>query len=80
VSNFAGQMGQATLVLLATQTLHISTRGYGLVLAATALGSVLGGFFISTVGKVSGCGFVFLCAVTREGFPPLQQTCRPQSG
>ncbi len=43
VSNFAGQMGQATLVLLATQTLHISTRGYGLVLAATAVGSVLGG-------------------------------------
>jgi MFS family permease len=43
VSNFAGQMGQATLVLLATQTLNVSTRGYGLVLAATAVGSVLGG-------------------------------------
>jgi MFS family permease len=43
ISNFAGQMGQATLVLLATQTLHISVRGYGLILAATAVGSVLGG-------------------------------------
>jgi MFS family permease len=43
VSNLAGQMGQGILVLLATQTLHVSTWGYGLILAATAVGSVLGG-------------------------------------
>jgi MFS family permease len=43
VSNFANQMGQAVLVLLATQTLHVSTRGYGLLLAVTAVGSVVGG-------------------------------------
>ena len=43
VYNFANQMGQAVLVLLATQTLHVSTRGYGLLLAATAVGSVVGG-------------------------------------
>jgi MFS family permease len=43
VYNFANQMGQATLVLLATQTLHVGTRGYGLLLAATAVGSVAGG-------------------------------------
>src|SRR3984885_15214304 len=30
VYNFANQMGQAVLVLLATQTLHVSARGYGL--------------------------------------------------
>jgi MFS family permease len=36
-------MGQAVLVLLATQTLHVSTRGYGLLLAASAAGSVVGG-------------------------------------
>ena len=43
VYNFANQMGQAVLVLLATQTLHVSTRGYGLLLAASAVGSVAGG-------------------------------------
>ncbi|MGD0245128.1 MAG: MFS transporter [Streptosporangiaceae bacterium] len=43
VINFANQMGQAVLVLLATQTLHVGTRGYGLLLAVTAVGSVAGG-------------------------------------
>ena len=43
VSNFCFQMGQAVLVLYATRTLHVGTRGYGLLLAATAVGSVLGG-------------------------------------
>src|SRR5215469_8286404 len=41
--NFGSQMGQATLVLLATQTLHVGTRGYGLLWTAAAVGSVLGG-------------------------------------
>ena len=43
VFNFANQMGQAVLVLLATQALHVGTRGYGLLLAVTAVGSVVGG-------------------------------------
>jgi MFS family permease len=43
VVNFANQMGQAILVLLATETLHVSVRGYGLLLAASAVGSVVGG-------------------------------------
>jgi MFS family permease len=43
IYNFANQMGQAILVLLATQTLHVSTRGYGLLLASSAVGSVVGG-------------------------------------
>jgi MFS family permease len=43
VVNFANQMGQAILVLLATETLHVSVRGYGLLLAASAVGSVIGG-------------------------------------
>ena len=43
IYNFANQMGQAILVLLATQTLHVSTRGYGLLLAADAVGAVVGG-------------------------------------
>ncbi len=43
VYNFANQMGQAILVLLATETLHVSIRGYGLLLAVSAIGSVIGG-------------------------------------
>ncbi len=43
VCNFANQMGQAVLVLLATEALHVGTRGYGFLLAASAGGSVLGG-------------------------------------
>jgi MFS family permease len=43
IFNFANQMGQAVLVLLATQTLHVSTRGFGLLLASSAVGSVVGG-------------------------------------
>jgi MFS family permease len=43
VSSFSGQMGTATFVLFATQTLHVSVRGYGLLLASSAAGSVTGG-------------------------------------
>lgn len=42
-NNFCNQLGNATLVLLATQTLHLSGRGYGLLLSGAAIGSVLGG-------------------------------------
>jgi MFS family permease len=42
-SAFCNQMGQAVLVLLATQTLHVSPRGYGLLWTASAVGSILGG-------------------------------------
>ena len=43
VNTFCFAMGTATLVLLATRTLHISTAGYGVLLAVAAIGSVLGG-------------------------------------
>jgi predicted MFS family arabinose efflux permease len=43
MNNFFGQLGWATFVLLATGVLHVSTRGYGLLLAVSAIGSVLGG-------------------------------------
>ena len=54
VLNFANQMGQAVLVLLATQTLHVGTRGYGLLLAATAVGSVAGGLLNPMVTRWLG--------------------------
>ena len=43
VMGFCSQMGQAVLVLLATQELHVGTRGYGLLWTASAVGSILGG-------------------------------------
>ncbi len=43
VFNFANQMGQAILVLLATVTLHVGTGGYGFLLAVSAVGSLTGG-------------------------------------
>lgn len=43
VNTFCGQLGMATLVLLATGPLHLHVEGYGLLLAGAATGSVLGG-------------------------------------
>jgi MFS family permease len=43
VNTFCGQLGNATLVLLATRTLHLDARGYGVLLAGAAIGSLLGG-------------------------------------
>ena len=43
VSTFCNTMGMATLVLLVTETLKVSSRFYGILLAAAAVGSVLGG-------------------------------------
>ena len=54
VFNFGGQMGQAVLVLLATQVLHTGIRGYGLLLAVTAVGSVIGGLVCPTVTRWLG--------------------------
>ncbi len=54
IFNFGNQMGQAVLVLLATQTLHVGTRGYGLLLAVTAVGSVAGGLVSPAVTRRLG--------------------------
>lgn len=45
VNNFCNQLANATLVLLATRTMHVGVRGYGVLLAGAALGAVLGGLF-----------------------------------
>ncbi|MEV4247396.1 MFS transporter [Streptosporangium canum] len=49
VNTFCGQLGNVTLVLLATQTLHLDARGYGLLLAGAAIGSLLGGLVSARV-------------------------------
>jgi MFS family permease len=56
VNTFCFQLGNVTVVLLATQTLHVSDRGYGLLLAGAAVGSVLGGLvnaaIVSRIGEM----------------------------
>jgi MFS family permease len=54
VNTFCGQLGNVTLVLLATQTLRLDARGYGLLLAGAAIGSLLGGLVSARVVRRVG--------------------------
>jgi MFS family permease len=64
VNNFCFQLGTVTLVLLATSTLHLSTRGFGLLLAGGALGSVLGGLVNARIVQRIGALPALLTALT----------------
>lgn len=63
VNTFCYQLGTVTLVLLATETLHLSTRAYGLLLAAAAIGSVLGGLVNARIVKRVGAVPALLAAL-----------------
>jgi MFS family permease len=54
VMGFCSQMGQAVLVLLATQTLHIGPGGYGLLWTASAVGSIAGGLANPVLTRLLG--------------------------
>ena len=54
INTFCGQLATATLVLLATQTLHVSTAGYGVLLAGAAFGGLLGGLVNARVVATFG--------------------------
>ncbi|MBF8185284.1 MFS transporter [Nonomuraea sp. K274] len=54
VNTFCWQLGNVTLVLLATQTLHLDAPGYGLLLAGAAIGSLLGGLVSARIVKRTG--------------------------
>jgi MFS family permease len=43
ITNMAAQIGNSTFVLFAKSELHVSTRLYGVLLATSAIGGVLGG-------------------------------------
>ena len=54
VSGFCGRLGAGAFVLFATQTLHVSVRGYGLLLASSAVGSVIGGLVNPALARRHG--------------------------
>lgn len=68
VNNFCFQLGNVTLVLLATQTLHLSTRGYGLLLAGGAIGGVLGGLVNAAIVARIGALPALLTALVANVF------------
>jgi MFS family permease len=68
VNTFCFQLGAVTLVLLATQTLHLSALGYGLLLAGAAVGSVLGGLVNSRIVARIGTLPALLTALTANVF------------
>ncbi len=64
VNTFCGQLAAATLVLLATQVVHLDAGGYGLLLAGAALGSVLGGLVNARIVARIGARAALLTALT----------------
>lgn len=54
VNTFCFQLGNVTLVLLATRELGVTPVGYGLLLAVAAVGSVLGGLLTARVVRAFG--------------------------
>jgi len=54
VSGFCSRLGTGAFVLFATQTLHVSVRGYGLLLASSAIGSVIGGLVNPALARRHG--------------------------
>jgi MFS family permease len=54
VNTFCFQLGNVTLVLLATRELGVTPAGYGLLLAVAAVGSVLGGLLTAWLVRAVG--------------------------
>ncbi|MCW2510917.1 MAG: antibiotic efflux protein [Modestobacter sp.] len=63
VNSFCNQLGQATLVLFVVRTLGVDPAGYGLVLAAGAVGSVLGAVVGPLVSRRAGTRVAVLAAL-----------------
>jgi len=54
VNTFCFQLGNVTLVLLATRELGVTQAGYGLLLTVAAVGSILGGLLTAQLVRVFG--------------------------
>ena len=69
--NFCYQMGTATLVLLAVQTLHMGTRGYGVLWTASALGAIGGGLLNPAITRRLGMRWSLIIAMAAESVVAL---------
>ncbi|GAA0452976.1 hypothetical protein Ade02nite_01060 [Paractinoplanes deccanensis] len=54
MNTFCFQMAFATLVLLATQTLHLTERAYGLMLVGYGIGGIIGGLVNNRIARRAG--------------------------
>lgn len=68
MNTFCFQLGNVTLVLLATQALHLSPGSYGLLLAGGAIGSVLGGLVNARIVQWIGALPALLTALAANVF------------
>jgi MFS family permease len=68
-SNFAQGLGMATAVLFAQEILGLGDAGFGLLLAAMAVGSVLGGLFGARIVAALGPGRSLVASIAGFGFP-----------
>ena len=68
INTFCFQLGNVTLVLLATQALHLGTTGYGLLLAAAAIGSVTGGLVNARIVARTGALPALLTSLAASAF------------
>jgi MFS family permease len=66
--NFASNMCFATFVLFAQDELGLDDRGFGVLLAATAVGSVLGSFLGPRITAAVGPGSALVAAIALGGF------------
>ncbi len=64
VNTFCFQLGNVTLVLLATRELGVDPAGYGLLLGIAAVGSILGGLLTARLTRVFGQIPVLVVALT----------------
>lgn len=68
VNTFCFQLGNVTLVLLATRELGVDPAGYGLLLAVAAVGSVLGGLLTARLTRAFGQVPVLVVALAINAF------------
>jgi Na+/melibiose symporter-like transporter len=65
--NLVTTASAAVFVLFATEDLHVSTAGYGLLFSAGAVGSVAGSVFATRIIRGIGAGRALLTAVVVSG-------------
>ncbi|MEU6852985.1 MFS transporter [Actinacidiphila alni] len=71
IGNIAFMAGEGVLVLFAHERLHISSSGYGLLLACEAVGGLAGSTFAGRIGERLGTGGALTATAAVEGLALL---------